>query len=81
MSLRHSVAKILHKNDPHLNKILKDSDQKISTLANFQLFSSHLVCIDGPVGKGALKFATQIWPLLNCYFAELCLYMTQISSS
>ena len=50
--------------------------KKISTLANFQLFSSHLVCIDGPIDplkpvqtrtihKGALRFATQISALLN----------------
>ena len=43
---------------------------------NFQLFSSHLVCIVGPIGhlkpvqsrticRGALKFATQISYLLN----------------
>ena len=52
--------------------------KNISTLANFQLFSSHLVCIDGPISiknlskltpfaGGALKFTTQISPLLNYY--------------
>ena len=40
-----------HKNGPHLNKILDDSDQIFLTLPNFQLFSSHLVCIDGPIGN------------------------------
>ena len=41
---------IRHKKILPTHKILNDSDQKISTLANFQLFSSHLVCIDGPIG-------------------------------
>ena len=51
-------SKFFTKMAPHLDKILNDSNQKNSTLANFQLFSSHLVCIDGPIGHKNLSKLT-----------------------
>ena len=41
-------SKNFHKNDIRLNKILNDCDQTNFNIG--QLFSSHLVCLDGPIG-------------------------------
>ena len=65
------------------NKILNDSDQKKSTLANFQLFSSHLVCIDGPIELNENEFilgSVQILETLMIFQACLFTFASAIKN-
>ena len=67
------------KNDPYLNYILNNSDQNFFRIGPFWAFGSNPFFKNYPNShhsEGALKFATQISPLLNFIYIKRCILVT-----